>query len=79
MRKKIGWIGVGKLGMDCAEVMAKKHDVWGYDVVPRTSDMVKVVGIEDLVTNAHSARRRIRWFCAQQSYGAQRLWPYSSI
>ena len=52
MRKKIGWIGVGKLGMDCAEVMAEKHDVWGYDVVPRTSDMVKVVGIEDLVTNA---------------------------
>ena len=52
MRKKIGWIGVGKLGMDCAEVMAEKHDVWGYDVVQRTSDTVKVVGIEELIDNA---------------------------
>ena len=32
---KIGFIGVGKLGQDAAEVMAEKHDVLGYDVVLR--------------------------------------------
>ena len=41
---KIGFIGLGKLGLDCAEVMATKHTVEGYDVVPRTSNTVKVVG-----------------------------------
>lgn len=30
---KIGFIGLGKLGLPCAEVIAKKHDVTGYDVV----------------------------------------------
>lgn len=29
---KIGFIGVGKLGKDAAEVMAEKHEVVGYDV-----------------------------------------------
>ena len=29
-------IGVGKLGQDCAEVMAEQYDVVGYDVEPRT-------------------------------------------
>lgn len=29
---KIGFIGLGKLGLECAEVMATKHDVIGYDV-----------------------------------------------
>ena len=51
-KKKIGFIGIGKLGLDCAEVMAEKHDVWGYDIYPRTSDSVKVCGIEELVDNA---------------------------
>jgi len=32
---KISMIGCGKLGQDCAEVMALKHDVVGYDVEPR--------------------------------------------
>ena len=49
---KIGFIGIGKLGLDCAEVMAEKHDVWGYDIYPRTSDSVKVCDIETLVDNA---------------------------
>ena len=30
---KVGFIGVGKLGKDAAEIMAEKHDVIGYDVV----------------------------------------------
>lgn len=41
MKSKIGFIGVGKLGMPCAEAIAQKgHDVSGYDVVKRTSDCV---------------------------------------
>jgi UDPglucose 6-dehydrogenase len=47
--QKIGFIGIGKLGLDCAEVMAEKHEVRGYDIYPRTSDTVKVCGIEELV------------------------------
>lgn len=31
---KIGFIGLGKLGLLCAKAMAKKHDVLGYDVLP---------------------------------------------
>ena len=47
--KKIGFIGIGKLGLDCAEVMAEKHEVRGYDIYPRFSDSVKVCDIEELV------------------------------
>ena len=50
--KKIGFVGIGKLGLDCAEVFAEKHEVWGYDIYPRTSDTVKVCGIEELVQNS---------------------------
>jgi UDPglucose 6-dehydrogenase len=40
----IGFIGVGKLGMPCAEAIAQKgHNVKGYDVAPRTSEYVNVV------------------------------------
>ena len=40
---KIGFIGLGKLGMISAEVMAQKgHEVLGYDSEPRTSDHVTV-------------------------------------
>jgi len=46
---KIGFIGIGKLGLDCAEVMAEKHEVRGYDIHPRTSDSVRVCDIEELV------------------------------
>ena len=47
--KNIGFIGLGKLGLDCAEVMAEKHTVRGYDIYPRTSDAVKVCSIEETV------------------------------
>jgi UDPglucose 6-dehydrogenase len=50
--QKIGFIGIGKLGLDCAEVMAEKHEVWGYDIYPRTSDTVKVCAIDELVRNS---------------------------
>ena len=50
--KNIGFIGIGKLGLDCAEVMAEKHTVRGYDIYPRTSDTVKVCGIEEVVNES---------------------------
>jgi len=40
---KVGFIGIGKLGMACAEVMAGGgHDVVGYDIYPRVSDKIKI-------------------------------------
>jgi UDPglucose 6-dehydrogenase len=50
--KNIGFIGLGKLGLDCAEVMANKHTVRGYDIYPRTSDTVKVCSIEECVNES---------------------------
>jgi len=50
--EKIGFIGIGKLGLDCAEVMAEKHEVRGYDIYPRQSDSVKVCDIEELVNKS---------------------------
>lgn len=49
---KIGFIGVGKLGMPCAEVIAiKGHEVSGYDVVACTSEHVTITKtIEECVT-----------------------------
>ena len=39
---KIGFIGIGKLGLPCAEAMAVAHDVTGYDIYPRVSDKIKI-------------------------------------
>ena len=50
--KNIGFIGLGKLGLDCAEVMATKHTVRGFDIYPRTSDLVKVCDIEECVNKS---------------------------
>ena len=39
---KIGFIGLGKLGLPCAEVVAQKgHDVTGYDIVDVPTDKVQ--------------------------------------
>lgn len=38
----VGFIGIGKLGMACAETMASKHNVTGYDIYPRASDKIKI-------------------------------------
>lgn len=43
---KIGFIGVGKLGKDAAEVMAEKHEVLGYDISevhPENFNMVPTI------------------------------------
>ena len=47
---KIGFIGLGKLGMPCAEAIAKKgFDVAGYDIVPKTSNLMDIrEDIEDV-------------------------------
>ena len=39
---KIGFIGIGKLGMACAEVMATRHEVTGYDIYPRKSNKIRI-------------------------------------
>lgn len=38
---RVGWVGLGKLGLPIAEEVAKTHDVVGYDVVPRTTTCVE--------------------------------------
>lgn len=53
MSKKVAMIGVGKLGQDCAEVMAEHYSVVGYDVFPRTpSNFAMVSSIEEAVNFA---------------------------
>jgi UDPglucose 6-dehydrogenase len=47
--KNIGFIGLGKLGLDCAEVFAEHYTVRGYDVVPRTSNLIKVCDIQEVI------------------------------
>lgn len=42
MLTKVGFIGIGKLGLIAAEVMAEKYEVVGYDVTPVTSDKITV-------------------------------------
>ena len=37
---KLGFIGLGKLGMPCAEVMAQKYTVYGYDIMPKKSENI---------------------------------------
>jgi UDPglucose 6-dehydrogenase len=39
---QVGFIGLGKLGLSCAEVMAEKYSVTGYDIYPRSSSKIKI-------------------------------------
>jgi len=48
----IGFVGLGKLGLDCAEVFAEKFTVRGYDIYPRTSDLVKVCTSEETINQS---------------------------
>ena len=50
-KTKIGFIGLGKLGMPCAEAVADKgFDVTGYDILPKSSDKITIKQtIKDLV------------------------------
>ena len=49
---KIGFIGLGKLGLDCAEVFAQQYKVYGYDIYPRHSDTVQVCSAETTIQNS---------------------------
>jgi UDPglucose 6-dehydrogenase len=56
---KIGFIGLGKLGLPCALAIDEKgHDVWGYDINPEVSKILETKklpyleeGAEDLLKN----------------------------
>ena len=50
--KKIGFIGLGKLGLECAEVFAEHYDVCGYDIYPRSSSTVKVCDIVQVIKHS---------------------------
>ena len=51
--ERVGFIGLGKLGLDCAEVFAEKYETSGYDIYPRTSETVKVYdNIGDMIKNS---------------------------
>ena len=54
MNKKIGFIGLGKLGLPSAEAMAKKgYTVFGFDIQTKTSSHIEILSsVEDLVKNA---------------------------
>ena len=50
LNQKISFIGLGKLGMPCAEAMANKdYDVTGYDISKKTS---LIVDIKDSIEEA---------------------------
>jgi UDPglucose 6-dehydrogenase len=51
-RMKIGFIGLGKLGLDCAEVFAEKFTVRGYDIYPRSSSLIKICSAEETVNES---------------------------
>ena len=48
----VSFIGLGKLGLDCAEAFATKHTVSGYDIYPRNSDTVKICATVEEAINA---------------------------
>jgi UDPglucose 6-dehydrogenase len=52
MSIKIGFIGLGKLGLDCAEVFAEHYEVYGYDISLRASNSVNVTGIKETIQNS---------------------------
>lgn len=39
---KVGFIGIGKLGLPCAETMAQKYSVTGYDIYAKQSSKIKI-------------------------------------
>ena len=51
---KVAMIGLGKLGLPCAEVMAEHYDVCGYDI--STVDPTQTVAIKSSIAEAVSGR-----------------------
>jgi len=49
----IGMIGLGKLGMDAAEVFAEEYTVHGFDIYPKESNTVNVCStVEECINNS---------------------------
>jgi len=48
----IGFVGLGKLGMDAAEVFAQHYRVRGYDTAPRTSNTVEICDLAQVVEHS---------------------------
>ena len=48
----IGFIGLGKLGLDCAEVFAEHYEVRGYDPAPRISEAIKICDIQEVIQDS---------------------------
>ena len=49
----IGFIGLGKLGLECAEVFAEHYNTYGYDIYARESNSVKICEtMEETVKNS---------------------------
>ena len=48
----IGFIGLGKLGLDCAEVFAQHYKVRGYDIYSRISDSVKICNVSEVINDS---------------------------
>jgi len=40
--KNVGFVGIGKLGLPCAEVMSKVYPVSGYDIYSKTSEKITI-------------------------------------
>jgi len=51
-KQPIAFFGLGKLGMDCAEVFAEHYNVVGYDINPVSSDTVRQTTIEETVNHS---------------------------
>ena len=50
---KIGFVGLGKLGLDCAEVFAEKFEVYGYDTSNIKSNKINICKTQiELVNNS---------------------------
>jgi len=48
----IGFIGLGKLGLDCAEVFSQHYKVRGFDICARVSDSVAVCDIKTVINES---------------------------
>ena len=49
---KVGFVGLGKLGLDCAEVFAQHYEVRGYDPAPRISESIKVCDAQEVIQDS---------------------------
>ncbi|MCP4120306.1 MAG: UDP-glucose/GDP-mannose dehydrogenase family protein [Bacteroidetes bacterium] len=50
---KVGFVGLGKLGLPCAEVFSEHYDVMGFDIKPVTGSSIKIAkDVRTLVDHA---------------------------